>query len=102
MTRKKFIKSLMAWGCSRNQAVETAEFVRKESFLTYEQFFKLYRERIQEAVIREFENWVLYGADPAKKQYLMGVDLAQEPDRVYEGTKRLKETIIREFGRSYE
>lgn len=76
MTRKKFIKSLMAWGSSRNQAVKTAEFVRKESFLTYEQFLKLYLERLQEALIRELENYCLYGRDPAKKQYLRKEDIS--------------------------
>lgn len=45
MTRKKFVKQLMALGCQRNNAAAVAEYARRGGW-TYEQYLKVERQCI--------------------------------------------------------
>lgn len=62
MTRKKFIKLLMSYCVSRDQAIECADFALKYD-IPYKDFYERFRKVLYTKVIKEFEQYILYGTD---------------------------------------
>lgn len=60
MTRKRFIKKLMAFNCSRDQAVEYADLIR-EAGIPYDIFYSRLQDKLFTLIANKFENYILYG-----------------------------------------
>jgi len=74
MTRKKFIKLMMAFWVPRNQAVECADFARSHD-IPYEDFYMMFREKFYTEAIKGLEQYILYGTDRTKWVRLRKEDL---------------------------
>lgn len=74
MTRKKFIKKLMALRLSRDSAVECANHAKSHG-IPYFDMYWMFIDVLQERLIKEFEQYVLYGTDRTKWIKLRKEDL---------------------------
>lgn len=60
MTRKRFIKKLMAFKVPRNRAIEYANRTR-EAGVPYKEFYSKLLDMLRTRIVYEFEKYILYG-----------------------------------------